>query len=261
MVSLGPLSTTKYCTHSCPFCYVQTHFDPYASMSIADISDWLKNQRKPFDIIYISGDTDSFAPPRADIAIKLLEKLCDFGVDLLFTTKALLFPQHIAALHEIQKFLARKHKFLFGCVSIAQLSMPYLEPEPIPSPQQRIEQLHNFRSNGLISVLTMRPFLPVVPADEYIKLVDLAKNFADLVLGEVWYADKEGILEQKVFRGPTPKEIKFTHHKMDFDGNKTTWKVFEAKDIKQRVKKHCQSLSIPFFMRSRPAIEWIRQHK
>jgi hypothetical protein len=47
---------------------------------------WLGDQRdkSPFDTVYISGDTDSFAPPRQDKAMDLLEGVANFGVDLFY---------------------------------------------------------------------------------------------------------------------------------------------------------------------------------
>src|SRR5258706_9777095 len=110
MVSLGPLSPKKYCTYSCPFCYVRTDFLSYASMSIPEIISWLRNCQQPFDIIYVSGDTDSFAPPRTSRGIELLEELCEFNVDLLFTTRFVFAPEHLERLFQIRKHLTNKKK-------------------------------------------------------------------------------------------------------------------------------------------------------
>src|SRR5205809_334951 len=98
MVSLGPLSPKKYCTFSCPFCYVQSDFLSYASLSISEIVRWLRTQRNQFDIVYVSGDTDSFAPPRTDQGIDLLWAITQFDVDILFTTRALLSSQQLSEL-------------------------------------------------------------------------------------------------------------------------------------------------------------------
>src|SRR6185436_14243115 len=87
MVSLGPLHQTKFCTYSCPFCYVHTDFKSYASMEVEEIRTWLAGITEPFDIIYVSGDTDSFGPPRANQGIELLKALSQFDADLLFTTR------------------------------------------------------------------------------------------------------------------------------------------------------------------------------
>ena len=58
MISLGPLSTKKYCTYSCPFCYVHSGFLKYRNLEINDIKNWLTENIGKYDIIYLSGDTD-----------------------------------------------------------------------------------------------------------------------------------------------------------------------------------------------------------
>lgn len=261
MISLGPLSPKKYCTYSCPFCYVNTDYLSYASMPVSEIIEWIKECRQPFDIIYVSGDTDSFAPPRTNMGIELLEALCVFEIDLLFTTRAILSPEHLDRLLQIRKHLAGRNRHLFGAISIAQLTFPHIEPRPIRSPTERLAQLRMFKSLGLATILAVRPFLPIVPISEYLEIVDRAKDFADVVLGETWYADKNGLLEKGVFRGPTPLNVEFVERKMDFDDCDAIWKVFEAKEVEREMKSYCDSLNIPFFMRSRPAVEWIRTSK
>src|SRR2546426_2924141 len=131
LVSLGPLSKRRYCSYSCPFCYVHaTSFNSYPSLSPAEIVQWLKGITEPFDIVYVSGDTDSFAPPRMDAGVELLEELCQLGVDLLFTTRALFTNGALHRLELIQRKLAAGRRLLFGCVSVAQLEHPRLEPSP-----------------------------------------------------------------------------------------------------------------------------------
>ena len=260
MVSLGPLSAKKYCTYSCPFCYVNADFLSYATMTVDDIVKWVKDHESQFDIIYVSGDTDSFAPPRTNKGLELLERLTEFGVDILFTTRYVFNQEELDELVNIRTVLAKSGKFLIGCVSVAQLAHPHLEPKPIAAPEFRLEQLTAFKKRGIVSVLAMRPFLPVVPSNEYEQIVKKSRGGVDVILGEVWYADMAGELESGVFQGPTPSNVKFITHKMDFDINDVNWKVYEAEETEKAVSLFCQSLNIPFFMRSTPAIEWIHRN-
>src|ERR1043166_5982383 len=151
-VSLGPLSPKKYCTFSCPFCYVDAGFLPYANLTIDDTIAWLEGHRGKFDIIYVSGDTDSFAPPRMSEGIKLLERLTRFDVDLMFTTRAVFGTSYLTKIKQIRDDLGSHGRLLFGCTSIAQLHHQYLEPKPIPPPHARIAQLRSFKELGLVSV-------------------------------------------------------------------------------------------------------------
>jgi len=153
MVSLGPLAPNKYCTYRCPFCYVNTDFLSYASMTVTEIVEWLRGIEDSFDLIYVSGDTDSFAPPRADIGLDLLTALTEFRRDLLFTTRAVLTERQLERLASIRLALSNVGKLLIGCVSVAQLTHPHLEPPPVPPPVLRLQQLRRFHELRLASVL------------------------------------------------------------------------------------------------------------
>jgi DNA repair photolyase len=262
MVSLGPLTNKRYCTYRCPFCYVSANFKPYATMDIAAIVSWIKDiPENDYDVIYVSGDTDSFAPPRTEQGLALLRAISEIpGPDILFTTRALFSQGQIDELSNLREQLSLQQRRLFGCVSIAQWSMPHLEPRPIASPLQRAAQLGRFKDAGLISVLAMRPFLPNVPREDYNHILESTVENVHVVLGEVWYADKEGFLESRVFRGEAPEGIEYSESTMPFDGNNATWRVYELPEIQRFAREWCEAHEIPFFMRSRPAIQWVRDN-
>jgi len=259
MLSLGALSSKKYCTFSCKFCYLRSEdFSSYISLPVPDIINWVRNLETPFDIIYVSGDTDTFAPPRTEQALDLLENLCEFKVDILFTTRAVFKDSHLLRLSEIQRVQSNNKKMLIGCVSITQLNHPHLEPKPIPSPQSRIEQLRKFKEIDLKSILAMRPFLPIIPLEDYKQIIDYTKDHVDLILGSHWFADPKGKLEEDVFQGHMPTDSSFVYEKMDFDINDAFWKVYKSESLEQGVREYCDLLKIPFFMRSKPAIDFLR---
>ena len=261
MISLGPLSHKKYCTYSCPFCYVHSGFLKYRNLEINDIKNWLTENIGKYDIIYVSGDTDSFAKPRTELGLSLLEELISFNVDVLFTTRYVFNDNQLLRIKDINSQLNRKGNILFGCVSVAQLSFNYLEPKPIKSPIERIGQLRKFKAMGLCSILAMRPFLPIVPKEEYGEIVNLSKVAFDILLGESWYADKAGVLEDKTFRNQTIKNIEFEEAEMDFDNNENIWKIWKGEEIENFIKQKSTDMGFPFFMRSRPAVEWYRNQK
>jgi len=227
-------------------------------MGVDTIVDWLRRISEPFDIVYVSGDTDSFAPPRTAQGLDLLEGIAALEKDILFTTRAVFNDTQLDRLRRLNSTLQHAGRLLIGCVSVAQLTHPHLEPHPIPPPAQRLLQLHRFHEAGLAAILAMRPFLPVVAVEEYLELIDKAGRGVDAVLGEVWYADQSGVLEAGVFRGPTPSNVEFGVHTMDFDANDALWKVYEPKDVIARVAAHCANRALPFFMRSKPAIDLLR---
>jgi len=260
MVSLGPLSPKRFCTYACAFCYVHANFSHYPSLSADVICDHLSRKAGSFDIVYVSGDTDSFASPRTSEGLDLIEALATLGTDVLFTTRAPLGEPELDRLASISRRLESQGKLLFGCISVSRLrSAPHLEPKPVPSPEERLEVLRGLHMRGIVSVLAMRPFLPVVPSEEYVELARLATPFVDLILGEVWYADKGGLLERQVLGTAGSNQFDFEEHRMDFDNNDAVWKVWEGAHIRDAVAAYCADAGIPFFMRSRPAVLHVRE--
>ena len=258
MISLGPLTEKKYCPYNCAFCYVKSGFMKYAKMEISEIIKFLEDNRGKYNIIYISGDTDSFAPPRTDKAIELLKTICEnFDIDVLFTTRTTFNNKNLKQLKSISDHQKKKNHKLIACISISRLfSANYIEPYPIPSPRKRIQTLEKLKENGLYTILTVRPFLPNIKANEYIEIIKEAKSYSDVVLGEVWYADEK--LIEKVCRDINVDQVKFVEKTMDFDDNKKIWKCYEAKETVDSVTEYCRKNKIPFFMRSEPAVEYIK---
>lgn len=258
MVSLGALTNTQHCTYSCPFCYVQAGFLAYPRLSVDEIVSWVSDQPSgSYDIIYVSGDTDSFAPPRTDRGIELMERLAPLGKDILFTTRMVLPQTALDRLAGIQAACSELGTRLYGCVSITQRSVPHIEPRPISDPRLRVAQLYRFRELGLATILAMRPFLPVVPLSDYEWILEQASPAVHAVLGEEWYADVSGQLESRVLGGGVLHDD-YTIEKMPFDSNEQDWKVFHGTEIRAFVTDWCSSAGVPFFMHSRDAIEWIR---
>jgi DNA repair photolyase len=257
MVSLGPLSPKKYCTYSCPHCYVHADFLSYGAVPIDGVMSYLSEHRAEFDIVYVSGDTDSFAPPRADAGIDLLKRCAEFDVDVLFTTRAILSDAHRDELGRLAEQLRARGRSLIGCVSVAQLRHRHLEPPPIAESPERIAQLLDFRRRGLAAVLAMRPLLPIVPTEEYLEIVDRCGQGIDLVISDGWYADQAGKLDKGVF-GDQPVEYEHTLERMDFDDNEAVWKVYRPTKVIETIEQHCKGIGVPFFSRSAPAVAHIR---
>lgn len=262
MVSLGPLSEKKYCTFSCAHCYVQADFVKYPSWAVSEIHRFLIERRSEYDIVYISGDTDSFARPRTEEGMELLEKVVSIGCDVLFTTRAVLDKENTDQIIELSRLCRTNGQLLIACVSISRLrSAPHIEPPPIPSPQERLRFLQALHSRGVDTVLAVRPFLPVIPPEEYAEIVELTAGHVDAVLGEAWYFDSEGRLEDRVLGTGTRVLSDIKMEKMDFNKSEVKWKVFEGNEAALVVEGACAKLGIPFFMRSGPAIAMLRARR
>lgn len=258
MISLGPLTDKKYCPYNCAFCYVKSGFSKYSKMEVSDIIKFLQFYKDFYNIVYISGDTDSFAQPRTYKAIELVKRISEsIKTDILFTTRTTFSDEDLKRLSRISNYMKSNGCKLIACISISRLfSADWIEPYPIPNPEERIETLKKLKENGIVTILATRPFLPVIKAKEYIEIIKKAQKYVDAVLGEIWYADDN--LIKSVCKNIAIQEINFKEKKMDFDNNNKSWKCYEAIETVDEVKKYCKENNIPFFMRSKPAIEYIR---
>ena len=151
MVSLGPAAPQKYCSFSCKFCYVHGPYRKNEPAEPSEIKDWLRENRDKFNIVYVSGDTDSFARPRTKKALELLDQLTELSVDVLFTTRYTFNEEELVHLEEIANKYKKNKKLLIGCLSVNQLHYPQLEPSPISSPQVRLSSLEKWKNCGIVN--------------------------------------------------------------------------------------------------------------
>jgi DNA repair photolyase len=261
MVSLGPFNAKQHCPYRCAFCYVQDEFVLYANLDIPQIVDFLRSNREQYEIIYVSGDTDSFAPPRTEKALDLLREIVTkIDCDLLFTTRTTFSEENYQRLKQIADEQKKKNKMFYACVSITRFSdaCAYLEPKPIPTPETRIGVLKRLKEIGAVTVLAMRPFLPVVNIDDYLKIIDDVKDFIDIVLGESFYFIRGSQVEKRVFPNGILTEYEndiLRNQKMSFDDNKADWDIWQATDCQQIIQTKCKELDIVFSMHSENAIK------
>lgn len=260
MVSLGPLTKIRHCPYQCAFCYVQYGFNKYATLDEDEIMNFQKKNRDNYYIIYISGDTDSFAAPRTDKALSLLKRMTfELDVDLLFTTRTTFSNEHYEILKQIAEEQQRTNNKLYACISITRYSdaVDYIEPAPIPSPDERIQTIINLKQIGATTVLALRPFLPVVDVKDYITIIDKTIGYVDIVLGECFYFIRNGKIYKRVFKNGFQEQWKMNTERgvlMRFDDNTLKWDVWDSKEYQDLVRKHCEKNGIIFSMHSDDAI-------
>lgn len=260
MISIGALADKQHCSYRCAFCYVQDDFSSYAKLNVDEIIKFLKEKREYYEIIYVSGDTDSFAPPRTKKGLELLYRVAiEIDCDLLFTTRAVFSEGDYKMIHRIADEQKRTKNEFYACISITRYSddVAYLEPDPIPTPNARIAILKRLKEIGVTTVLAMRPFLPVVNKNDYLTIIEKSKEFVDIVLGECFYFIRDGKIQNRVFPNGIPERIEkelLHNQKMEFDNNSSQWEVWDAKEYYEVIKKRCEELNIVFSMHSDDAI-------
>lgn len=264
MVSLGPVSSTGYCPYRCKFCYVQGPFPKYQSATVEEIVSWLQDRRDQYDIVYVSGDTDSFAHPRTQEGLDLIEALGRLNVDVLFTTRYVFTESELARLGGIASQYRASRLLLIGCISISQLHHPELEPPPIASPYRRSQLLREMQRVGVVTALTIRPFIPSIPATEYREIALLAAEFGDVVLGGDLYLDSNGAVLEGIKTAKQSLSIDLATSRigaLDFSLGNDDWVTLSHPEAAAQVSAACEKMGKPFFMRSAGAIAWIRERR
>lgn len=264
MVSLGPLADSAYCTFKCKFCYVNGPYQKYARRTVDEILDWLNATREEYDIIYVSGDTDSFAKPRTGDGLRLLRGMTALKSDVLFTTRYVFSVQEREELKRIIASYAAIGKLFIPCISVSQLNHPALEPPPIASPKARLEQIKWFHDNGAKVVLTVRPFLPYIPGEEYAKITRLGAPHSAAVLGGDWYTDLDGTIDEltrRVLRIQDTKVVGPTVSRQPLDSTSDTrdWLITKHPEAEALVACAARAESRNFYMRSSDLIKFLRQ--
>lgn len=260
MVSLGPFNDYQHCPYRCAFCYVQDDFRSYAKLDIEQIVAFLISNRKKYNIIYVSGDTDSFAPPRSTLGIELLSRIVSaVQCDITFTTRSTFTEDEYKKLAEIISIQKESGYMFIAGSSITRYSenTSYLEPAPIPSPDERIIHVKKMKRLGAITMLGLRPFLPVVDVNDYITILDKVAPDLDIALGECFYFIPDGKIQQRVFPDGIPESIKnnVTHNQeMTFDDNNSLWDVWNSDEYEKTVSEYCHKKNIIFAMHSEEAL-------
>jgi hypothetical protein len=262
-VSLGPVSSKSYCPYRCRFCYVQGPFPKYAAAKPPEIVAWLHQRRTAFDIVYVSGDTDSFARPRTDEGLDLLENLLDLGVDVSFTTRAVFAPSQEKRLSQIARRYRARKLLLVACISISQLNHSELEPQPIADPTIRAAFLKRLHNADVTTVLAIRPFIPSVPAAEYGAIATLACTDADVVLGSDLFLDPGGTIRTGIESATSGSVINGSSiwEELDFSLGGNDWEVVSYPEAIAEVSEICEASGTPFFMRSKDAVAWLRERR
>jgi len=261
MVSLGPLTDHTYCPYRCAFCYVQDEFGSYVNLGLIEIIDFLVKNRDRYNIIYISGDTDSFAPPRAQQGIKLLGDIVKaVNCDLTFSTRSIFSDSEYEQLSEIIKEHQKSgYKFIAGSsITRYSASTTYLEPYPIPSPDERIQHIKKMKQLGAITMLGLRPFLPIVNMNDYAIILDKLHPDLDIALGECFFFIRGGNIQRRVFPDGISADVEkniVRNQVMDFDDNDFLWDIWNSTEYEKFVADHCAKLGIIFAMHSKEALE------
>ena len=139
-----------------------------------------------------------------------------------------------------------------------RLDNAYLEPDPIPTPDERIKSLIDLKKLGCSTVLALRPFLPMVAIDEYLTILDKCKGSADIVLGEPYhFKDVDSKSFQRVFCNQ-PQDLNAKFSKLKVDTGNGIWQSWASSECENAIRQKCQQIGSIFSMSSEDAITQFR---
>ena len=111
---------------------------------------------------------------------------------------------------------------------------------------------------GAITMLGLRPFLPVVNVQDYITILDKVYPDLDIALGECFYFIRNGNIQHRVFPKGISDDVEKNitrNQRMEFDDNESLWDIWNSEEYENHVAEHCKKLGIIFAMHSREALE------
>lgn len=246
------------CPYYCKHCYTYGLEQRKHSRSIMEIVDSIKG--KDFDIIYVSQRRENFIVP--DEGIGLCEALFDrYHKDMIAITRNVFDTNQIERLSQLNRKMIQEGKQIFLAVSIPALKSADVTENLayVPSPEDRIDFLHRLSDAGINTFLMLRPLYPekIIPIAETLELVNKCKNFISGVVSS-------GLITNTLILG----QLGFNEQDFEYSNNgKSEYlvgaientKYIDVKKEMALLRKHCNSIKVPFFEHSMPAINYVKE--
>lgn len=160
------------CEMNCKHCFALEQENNLESNDVEMVVDSLKD--KEFDIIYVSHNKENFFKP--EDGLRLCERLYEtYKKDLCVTSRCVLENETFEKLVLLNKKMKSKGKRIYWCASVPAMESASIMEDlsKVPSPKERIEFLHKLKTNGICSILSVRPMFPnsVIPDEEICNLI------------------------------------------------------------------------------------------
>lgn len=250
------VSFDEPCSYQCKHCYTYG-IKRNRIRSTKEIVESIENER--FDVIYVSQKNDNFsdALKGIDLCRSLFTK---YNSHLFIITRNVFNSHEITELENLQRQMKLSNKNIFIAISLNALeSIAVCEnADKVPSPEKRIEFIKKLSERGLNPILMLRPIFPnkIIPTDECLRIIDAVCPYVSCVVtGGLGVNDdvleRLGMLDsafsynkdQEYLQGAIDCEIKFV----------------DVQEELEQIYNKCQSLNIPLFSHSMPAINYISE--
>lgn len=250
------ISFDEPCEFQCKHCY-SYGIERDTIRTQKEIINSLSNQE--FDVIYVSQKNDNFSNPISGI------QLCRnvfrrYHSHVFIITRNVFNNDDLLQLIDLKNEIDSERKHLFIAISLNSLQSYAISENPtrVPSPYARIEFVQRLSEHGFHPILMLRPILPnaIIPIKECINVIDHVKNSISCVVSSELGVNAR-ILEQL---GLTESVFHYSDDQEYLQGAiECKLRFINVENELKQIKEKCESMHIPFYSHSMPAINHIDQ--
>ncbi len=248
------VSFDELCPYQCKHCYTYG-IKRKKIRTPEEIVDSISNDE--FDIIYVSQKNDNFSNPLKGLKLcrLLFEK---YNSNLFIITRNVFNNDEFKELEKLKADIQNANKQIFIAVSLNSIdSIGVCEDvSKVPAPKDRISFIKKLADKGFMPILMLRPVFPnnVIPIDECLQILDCTYQHVACVVSSGLGVNNDilnrlGMKEddfsyntnQEYLKGAIDCEIKFINVNCEIE----------------KIRQKCQSLKVPMFEHSMPALNYI----
>lgn len=253
------------CSLGCKHCY--TNCSAFLHQDKITVKELIKDlgciDSNTFTTICISGDVDTFLNPYEGLELIALLAEIYRKKTIMFTTRLVPNDNIKKELTLIGKKCLERGQLFIPCISVISFAYPNQieNSKLVPSTTERLDFFIKLCKSGIPCFLTLRPTFPfeIVQMSEIVNILKYVKNLPASVLGEVLLLDQNGEIEKRLGMQVINKNNPIQISKMTFLNQECYWKKVYFRNEHKEIKKECNNLGMPFFLRSMSAIRYIER--
>lgn len=245
------------CPMKCKHCYTYDLEFQESSRTIEQLVQSI--EKRHFDIIYISQSYENFIDEKK--GLKLCKKLYDtYHKDILIITRSILSDEVLLELKKLNEEMKKNGNQMFLAVSVCA-DESYGITEDIlkcPEPRIRLNNLKKAYNYSIKTILMLRPIFPekLIPVQECLELIKSSQNYINAVVSGGLIVTDTIIEALHIDMGCIQWSINGdSEYLKDLDKSKV--KYIDVKNEMKEIEIYCQSISVPFFRHSMPALNYI----
>lgn len=216
----------------------------------------LKKLPDNITLIMIGCDTEFLQ--NKENAIEVLNFLSELKRDISLITKLPISDNFIDELVKINEIIKKNGNSLTLSISITSTkSSKILEPN-VPSPQKRIDTLKRSYEAGLITMVAIRPLIPIVSDDELEEIISETKEYCiGYYSGHLYLKDITDPNNFELLKNSEIESQKLQPHWMpngnEFELVKKNGQMEKLKELLEKYKK-------PIFEGAAEGVAYIKEH-